>query len=145
MSPVRGPVGQPRQDIEQIGPHVDTVALAGFHRKHPGNPSTGMNPWLRICVDEITNAAQEKRPQGDRSGGKLSFYESLRCRVRYFSDGCAIGAGEFVERVLAAHRERFGSWRQSGIREMRSVDLRGLCTVRTLRRQVVRPSCASNS
>jgi putative transposase len=80
-----------------------------------------------------------------RSGGKLSFYQSLRCRVRYFSDGCAIGAGEFVERVFAAHRERFGSRRQSGAREMRSVDLRGLFAVRDLRTQAVRPSCAPNA
>jgi hypothetical protein len=79
-----------------------------------------------------------------RSGGKLSFYQSLRCRVRYFSDGCAIGAVDFVEGVFTKNRERFGSRRHNGAREMRNVDLRGLCTVRDLRNQAVRPSGALN-
>jgi hypothetical protein len=79
-----------------------------------------------------------------RSGGKLSFYESLRCRVRYFSDGCAIGAVDFVEGVFTKNRGRFGSRRHNGAREMRNVDLRGLFTVRDLRNQAVRPSGVSN-
>jgi hypothetical protein len=79
-----------------------------------------------------------------RSGGKLSFYESLRCRVRYFSDGCAIGAVDFVEGVFTKNRGRFGSRRNNGAREMRSVDLRGLFTVRDLRNEAVRPSGAFN-
>ena len=79
-----------------------------------------------------------------RSGGKLSFYQSLRCRVRYFSDGCAIGAEDFVERVFTKNRERFGSRRKDGAREMRGVDLGGVFTVRDLRNQAVCPSGASN-
>ena len=79
-----------------------------------------------------------------RSGGKLSFYESLLCRVRYFSDGCAIGAVDFVEGVFTKNRGRFGSRRNNGAREMRSVDLRGLFTVRDLRNEAVRPSGAFN-
>ena len=38
--------------------------------KHPGNPSTGRNLWLRNCVDEITHTAQEKNPPGDRCRGR---------------------------------------------------------------------------
>jgi hypothetical protein len=79
-----------------------------------------------------------------RSGGKLSFYQSLRCRVRYFSDGCAIGAGAFVEGIFTKNRARFGIRRKNGAREMRNVDLRGLFAVRDLRDQAVRPSGASN-
>jgi hypothetical protein len=79
-----------------------------------------------------------------RSGGKLSFYQSLRCRVRYFSDGCAIGAGDFVEGIFTKNRERFGSRRKDGAREMRHVDLRGLFAVRDLRNQAVCPSGVSN-
>jgi putative transposase len=74
-----------------------------------------------------------------RSGGKLSFYQSLRCRVRYFSDGCAIGAVDFVEGVFARKRERFGRRRTSGARELRSVDLRGLFALRDLRSHAVEP------
>ncbi|MEK0447269.1 MAG: hypothetical protein RLZZ399_2590 [Verrucomicrobiota bacterium] len=78
-----------------------------------------------------------------RAGGMLSFYQSLRCRVRYFSDGCAIGAAEFVEGVFARQRERFGRRRTSGAREMRNVDLRGIFTLRDLRSHVVDPHGAS--
>ena len=79
-----------------------------------------------------------------RSGGKLSFYESMRCRVRYFSDGCAIGAVDFVEEVFTKNRDRFGRRRNNGAREMRNVDFGGLFAVRDLRNQAVRPSGASN-
>jgi putative transposase len=72
-----------------------------------------------------------------RSGGKLSFYQSLRCRVRYFSDGYVIGARSFVEGVFAAHRERFGRRRKSGAREMRGVDLPGIFTIRDLRNRPI--------
>jgi putative transposase len=74
-----------------------------------------------------------------RSGGKLSFYQSLRCRVRYFSDGCAIGTGDFVEGVFEKHRNRFGRRRTSGAREIRNVDLRGIFALRDLRSHAVDP------
>jgi hypothetical protein len=62
--------------------------------------------------------------------------------VRYFSDGCAIGAWDFVERVFVKNRGWFGSCRENGAREMRNVDLRGLFVVRDLRNQVVGLSSA---
>ncbi len=72
-----------------------------------------------------------------RSGGKLSFYQSIRCRVRYFSDGCVIGTQDFVEGVFATHRNLFGLRRKSGAREMRGVDFPKLFAVRDLRSQAV--------
>jgi hypothetical protein len=51
---------------------------------------------------------------------------------------------DFVEGVFTKNRGRFGSRRNNGAREMRSVDLRGLFTVRDLRNRAVRPSGASN-
>jgi REP element-mobilizing transposase RayT len=77
-----------------------------------------------------------------RTGGKLSFYQSLRCRVRYFSDGCALGAKDFVEGVFAKQRGRFGRRRTSGAREMRNVDLCGVFALRDLRSHAVAP-CGS--
>ncbi len=77
-----------------------------------------------------------------RSGGRLSFYQSLRCRVRHFSDGCAIGAGDFVEGIFSKNRERFGSGRKNGAREIQNVDLRGLFALRNLRSHAVSPSGA---
>ena len=60
-------------------------------------------------------------------------HELLRCRVRYFSDGLALGGREFVESVFARYRGRFGAKRETGAREMRYGDWMGLCTLRDLR------------
>lgn len=47
-------------------------------------------------------------------GGKLSFGEALRCKVRYLSDGMVFGTGDFVNEVFEKARERFGEKRKSG-------------------------------
>ena len=54
-------------------------------------------------------------------GGKLSFGEVIRCKVRYFSDGMTFGSQRFVDDVFGETRERFGEKRQSGARLMRGV------------------------
>jgi len=54
-------------------------------------------------------------------GGKLSFGETLRCRVRYFTDGMTVGNRQFVDKVFNDARERFGEKRKSGARPMRGV------------------------
>lgn len=46
-------------------------------------------------------------------GGKLPLWELLRCRIRYFSDGLALGSPEFIDRLRREHpgftaRERPG-------------------------------------
>ncbi len=50
--------------------------------------------------------------------GKLSPAELVRLRVRYFSDGVALGSREFVESIFEAQRERFGPKRKKGARRM---------------------------
>jgi len=65
--------------------------------------------------------------------GKLSQAEMLRCRVRYFSDGAALGTREFVNAVFAHQRHRFGPKRKTGARPLRGVDAAGLTTLRDLR------------
>ena len=54
-------------------------------------------------------------------GGKLSFGEAMRCRVRYFSDGMTVGSREFVDQIFKQARDRFGEKRKSGARSMRGV------------------------
>jgi hypothetical protein len=53
------------------------------------------------------------------AGGKLSRGQLLRCRVRYFSDGVAIGSRAFVNGVFANHRESFGPKRKEGAKVIR--------------------------
>jgi hypothetical protein len=57
----------------------------------------------------------------------------LRCRVRYFSDGVAIGSRVFVNDVFRLHRGNFGPKRQDGARPMRFAAWGGLCAARDLR------------
>jgi len=68
------------------------------------------------------------------AGGRLDFFEGMRCRVRYFTDGCVLGCRAFVERFFGRNRERFGDRRESGARELRGLEMPWLFTVRDLRR-----------
>ena len=51
------------------------------------------------------------------AGGKLSLAQLLRCRVRYFGDGLAIGREEFVESVFARLKV-FTAGRKTGAKKM---------------------------
>lgn len=90
-----------------------------------------VGPVGRVGIDPARVAeVQAKR-------GRLTRWEMLRCRVRYFSDGVALGTKEWVDGVFARHRRKFGAKRQSGARPMRQVDSGGLHTLRDLRMLVV--------
>ena len=67
------------------------------------------------------------------SDGKMTLQEALRCRVRYFTDGMAIGGKDFVERFFDDNRPLFGPKRKSGSRKMRFAEWGELRTVRALR------------
>ena len=72
------------------------------------------------------------------SGGKLPLPDILRCRVRYFTDGMAIGGKAFVERVFSENRGLFGPKRKDGARKMRFGEWGDLRTARALRVDAVR-------
>jgi hypothetical protein len=71
-----------------------------------------------------------------KAGGKLSRAELLRCQVRWFSDGVAIGSKGFVEGIFSRCREHFGPQRKTGARAVRE-DAGGLHALRELRRRAV--------
>ena len=54
-------------------------------------------------------------------GGKLTFGEALRCKVRYLNDGMVFGTRGFVDKVFLKTKERFGEKRKSGARPIREV------------------------
>jgi REP element-mobilizing transposase RayT len=76
-------------------------------------------------------------------GGKLSVGESLRCKMRYFTDGMVFGSKDFLDEMFKEVRELFGEKRKSGARPMREVGWRGkgdgqrLYSMRALRKDVV--------
>ena len=67
------------------------------------------------------------------SGGKLSLAQLLRCRVRYFTCGLAIGSAAFLERIFQAHRDAFSASRKTAARRMKGGDWEGLRAARDLR------------
>jgi putative transposase len=75
-----------------------------------------------------------------RGGGKLSVFEAVRCRNRYFTEGVVLGTEEFVEKMFEKYRGQFGVRRRKGARELSGVDLPGLAVIATLRKQVLSSS-----
>jgi len=57
----------------------------------------------------------------------------LRCRVRWFSDGVAIGSKDFVEGVFKGCRSYFGAKRKNGARKIREDAAGSLHALRELR------------
>ena len=74
-----------------------------------------------------------------KAGGELSLAQLLRCRIRYFSDGMAIGSERFVDSVFALVREAFGKHRTSGARKMVGGDWGDLRVARALRIRPIDP------
>ena len=72
-----------------------------------------------------------------KSGGKLSRSDLLRCRVRWFSDGMAIGSKGFVEGIFTRSREHFGAKRKDGARKIREDAAGSLHALRELRMHAV--------
>ena len=69
-------------------------------------------------------------------GGHLPVAEAMRCRVRYFTDGVALGSPRYVEDVFRDFRGEFSNRRKSGPRRMRGSDWEGMTVLRDLRRDV---------
>ena len=73
-------------------------------------------------------------------GGELDQFDLLRCRVRYFSDGVALGSRLFVEDVFENNRQLFGERRKNGARKMNGGDWNGLFSLRNLSHAVAAPT-----
>jgi putative transposase len=77
--------------------------------------------------------APEKVEQVLKDNGALPLTDLLRCRVRYFSDGVAIGSRDYVDGVFEKYRDQFGKERKTGARTMKGGGWGDLCTIRDLR------------
>ena len=71
-------------------------------------------------------------------GGALSPQQMLRCGVRYFTDGLAIGTKAFVESFFEKSRDAFSENRTTGARRMRGGDW-DLFSARDLQRSALEP------
>ena len=64
--------------------------------------------------------------------GKLEMTELLRCRVRYFSDGMALGSAAYLKELQECHRDWFGANRKTCAARMRGADWGELRVMRNL-------------
>lgn len=81
--------------------------------------------------------APEKVEEVLKKNGDLPMTELLRCKVRYFSDGVAIGSRDYVDGVFEKYRDQFGEKRKTGARKMRGGGWGDLCTIRDLRLRAI--------
>ena len=105
----------------------------------------GYRIWLfGYGQHEYVEGARGKKRGFDRAkvqeviaeGGELSREELLRCRVRYFSDGLAIGSKGFVESIVDSSRSYFGKNRKSAGGRMKGGGLSDLYSLRNLQDNV---------
>ena len=156
LNPVRAGLVRDPQSYRWCG---YAEALGGNTRARQGLQRL-MAPWLGEeatweivqCAYRVHIYEQGQQRQGDGSGvgarvgisaevvervlnenGRLSRAELLRCRVRYFSDGVALGSRDFVNGVFEHFRSNFGPKRNSGARALRFGDWGGLCSARDLK------------
>lgn len=71
-----------------------------------------------------------------RSEGKVPAHELLRLRIRYFSDGLALGSKSFVESVFQEHRSAFGAKRKQAGTALPAGSWGQLHSLRNLKRHV---------
>lgn len=71
-----------------------------------------------------------------QAGGRLPLAAVLRCRIRFFSDGVALGSRAFVQSQLARNRRQLGRKNEGEPMSLPDItDWGGITTLRGLRRQ----------
>ena len=109
-----------------LGQEGNWSTLSSIYRRH-----------LYMQAETHKKAGQtinyEKMQQVLDKGGRLSVYELMHCRVRYFTDGVVLGSSNFVEDVFQNYRNQFGIKRKKGARKPKHADWGDLCTMRDLR------------
>jgi putative transposase len=150
LNPVRAGLVSDPKDYRWCG-YAEAVAgdrdarsgLAGFHEKKGWSFVSSEYRKLLFVKSGVSGRSdktvldREAIKRVVEEGGELALAEVLRLRIRYFSDGVALGSREFVDSVFAEFRDRFGAHRKSGARDLRG--LRALGAMKTLRNLQVAP------
>ena len=146
LNPVRAGVVSDPKDYRWCG-YAEAVAgnrdarsgLTGFHEKKGWGFVSAEYRELLFVKSSVSGRSdkaaldRESIKRVMEEGGELALAEVLRLRIRYFSDGVALGSPEFVNSVFAEFRDRFGAKRKSGARDLRGMrTLDGLKSLRNL-------------
>ncbi len=122
-----------RQVIRTISDEASWARTRCLYRKHLYVQGLKKTTNCRGGIVLRGGFTKEQVEQVLATGGQLPMRVLLRCRVRYFSDGLALGSRAFIEELFDQHREQFGRIRSSGARPMKHGQWDGLCTLRDLR------------
>ncbi|MFM1941148.1 MAG: hypothetical protein RI897_130 [Verrucomicrobiota bacterium] len=120
-----------REGVRVIGNALAGGDLPSFSR--------ACDLYTRLLDVKFRNRSQLTRDEAVtilNQRGKLLLRDFLCCRVRYFTDGLAIGGGTFIEQLFARHRSRFSPQRHSGARKLRGLADSDLFCLRDLRLRV---------
>jgi hypothetical protein len=72
-----------------------------------------------------------------KGGGKLALCEVIHCKMRYASEGVALGSRAFLEEFFEKRKAMFGPARTSGARSMKGADWEGLMSIRDLGKEAI--------
>ena len=98
------------------------LIMSGLKNKKWDGVLEGYRVWMFGIADEMRGRGgipPERVNEVIRAKGRLPLTEYLRCRVRYFVDGAAIGSRAFVERIqrtrtLAKQKQEVGDGAEAG-------------------------------
>ena len=110
-------------------------ALAGYQELLFG-PKTAGGVTPSPARWETPGFSAERVAELVEQRAQLPLADYLRMRVRYFTDGVAVGSRDFVNGVFAANRGHFGAKRQDGARQLSLLDSPELYCLRDLQRRV---------
>ena len=119
--------------VERNGLEASSGLPTSLKLRGPGKSAVPVTVPTKNTVRLKRGFSKEKVEAVLKSGGKLSRAELLRCRVRWFSDGVAIGSKGFVEGVFNGCRSYFGAKRKDGARKIRQDGAGTLHALRELR------------
>ncbi len=116
-----------RVDWRSVGPRY-RMLLYGHGEARQADARTGRGGRRGITREKVDEVLER--------GGELSVAEILLYRVRYLTDGGAIGGGDFLQEVFEENRERFSKNRNTAGKRMRGSNWGGLQVLRGLRHNV---------
>ncbi len=124
-----------RKGLEKVlqlqGPDVNWRETASFYQAKLSSSNKGDDADTTVRPKKMNCVLNESI--------RFSRDELLRCRVRYFSDGVALGDRSFIEEVFENNRPLFSERRKSGARKLRGGDWSGLCSLRDLNHAITAP------
>ena len=82
----------------------------------------------------------EKAREVFRAGGKLSLSEALLLKVRYFSEGLAVGTEQFVNQIFKQCRKKYCKKRTQGAWPMKGADWGGLMSLKKIKDPIDLPA-----